>query len=158
MPGTCFVSGLWAHNWNWVLFALILILITQFDHKFLHIMTAQLGQFIYDWPLVFSHNMDISMVSCQKGPTCHAYAWQIGPFWQDTLDIFKRFLEYELISYLLNGSRWMQCRTGCSPILLSVKSLNSSAAIELAVIPVCLDAWLETGEMRAGDRQWGSRS
>ena len=30
----------------------------------------------------------ISMVSCQKGPTRHAYAWQIGPFWQDTLDIF----------------------------------------------------------------------
>ena len=29
------------------------------------------------------------MVSCQKGPTCHAYAWQIGPFWQDTLD--KRY-------------------------------------------------------------------
>ena len=27
------------------------------------------------------------MVSCQKGPTRHAYAWQIGPFWQDTLDI-----------------------------------------------------------------------
>ena len=29
----------------------------------------------------------ISMVSCQKGPTRHAYAWQIGPFWQDTPDI-----------------------------------------------------------------------
>ena len=29
----------------------------------------------------------ISMVSCQKGPTRHAYAWQIGPFWQDTFDI-----------------------------------------------------------------------
>ena len=29
-----------------------------------------------------------SMVSCQKGPTCHAYTWQIGPFWQDTLDMF----------------------------------------------------------------------
>ena len=28
-----------------------------------------------------------SMVSCQKGPTRHAYAWQIGPFWQDTLEI-----------------------------------------------------------------------
>ena len=28
-----------------------------------------------------------SMVSCQKGPNCHAYAWQIGPFWQDTLKI-----------------------------------------------------------------------
>ena len=25
------------------------------------------------------------MVSCQKGPTRHAYAWQIRPFWQDTL-------------------------------------------------------------------------
>ena len=23
------------------------------------------------------------MVSCQKGPTRHTYAWQIGPFWQD---------------------------------------------------------------------------
>ena len=30
----------------------------------------------------------ISRVSCQKGPTRHAYAWQIGPFWQDTLDIW----------------------------------------------------------------------
>ena len=29
----------------------------------------------------------ILMVSCQKGPTRHAYAWQIGPFWQDTLDM-----------------------------------------------------------------------
>ena len=31
------------------------------------------------------------MVSCQKGPTRHAYAWQIGPFWQDTLDISFHF-------------------------------------------------------------------
>ena len=29
----------------------------------------------------------ILMVSCQKGPTRHAYAWQIGPFWQDTLNL-----------------------------------------------------------------------
>ena len=29
----------------------------------------------------------ISVVSCQKGSTLHAYAWQIGPFWQGTLDI-----------------------------------------------------------------------
>ena len=33
------------------------------------------------------HTIQISMVSCQKGPTRHAYAWQIGPFWQDTLDM-----------------------------------------------------------------------
>ena len=26
-----------------------------------------------------------SMVSCHKGPTRHAYAWQVGFFWQDTL-------------------------------------------------------------------------
>ena len=30
----------------------------------------------------------ISRVSCQKSPTRHAYAWQIGPFWQDTLDMW----------------------------------------------------------------------
>ena len=32
----------------------------------------------------------ISKVSCQKGPTRHACAWQIGPIWQDTLDICYR--------------------------------------------------------------------
>ena len=43
----------------------------------------------------------ISRVSSQKGPTCHAYAWQVGPFWQDTLDISWRFLQYILSAYLL---------------------------------------------------------
>ena len=33
------------------------------------------------------YQLHISMVSCQKGPTRHAYTWQIGPFWQDTLDM-----------------------------------------------------------------------
>ena len=33
----------------------------------------------------------ISRVSCQKGPTRHAYAWQIGPFWQDILDLLLEF-------------------------------------------------------------------
>ena len=27
------------------------------------------------------------MVSCQNGPTRYAYAWQIGPFRQDTLHL-----------------------------------------------------------------------
>ena len=26
-----------------------------------------------------------------KGPTRHAYAWQIGPFWQDILDVWYVF-------------------------------------------------------------------
>ena len=32
----------------------------------------------------YSH---LSRVSCQKGPICHASAWWVGPFWQDTLVI-----------------------------------------------------------------------
>ena len=32
------------------------------------------------------------MVSCQKGPTRHAYAWQIGLFWQDTPDKQNRYM------------------------------------------------------------------
>ena len=32
-------------------------------------------------------DLHISIVSCLKGPTRHAYSWQIGPFWQDTLDL-----------------------------------------------------------------------
>ena len=31
----------------------------------------------------------MTMVSCQKGPTHHDYAWQIWPFWQDTLELRK---------------------------------------------------------------------
>ena len=29
-----------------------------------------------------------SRVSCQKGPTRHAYAWRVGPFWRDTLELW----------------------------------------------------------------------
>ena len=36
---------------------------------------------------VWNIKRTISMVSCQKGPTRHAYAWQIGPFWHDILDM-----------------------------------------------------------------------
>ena len=35
---------------------------------------------------------DISRVSCQKGPICHA--WRVGPFWQDTIDISAVILQY----------------------------------------------------------------
>ena len=41
------------------------------------------------------------MVSCQKGPTRHAYAWQIGPFWQDTLDVGLEYLSVNV--YLHTG-------------------------------------------------------
>ena len=47
----------------------------------------------------------ISRVSCQKGPTRHAYAWQIGPFWQNTFDMVlckmcDCWLRLELVAYL----------------------------------------------------------
>ena len=45
----------------------------------------------------------ISMVFCQKGPTHHAYAWQIGPFWQDTLDLWKRS-QYSPISSVYSNT------------------------------------------------------
>ena len=47
--------------------------------------------------IIVMHNM---MVSCQKGPTGHAYAWQIGPFWQDTLDIRSMSLVKTLFNFL----------------------------------------------------------
>ena len=41
----------------------------------------------YETCLIKPKNSHTLMVSCRKGPTCHACAWQLGPFWQDTLDI-----------------------------------------------------------------------
>ena len=43
----------------------------------------------------------ISMVSCQKGPTRHAYAWQMGPFWHDTLDMWITLYIYMLVELKL---------------------------------------------------------
>ena len=41
------------------------------------------------WPTMADN---ILRVSCQKGPICHALAWQIGPFWQHTIDLQMCFL------------------------------------------------------------------
>ena len=38
----------------------------------------------------------ISRVSCQKGPICLAWAWRVGPFWQDTVDMIKSMLSFKL--------------------------------------------------------------
>ena len=47
----------------------------------------QLAFLLYVFMNMHGHIEYVSRVSCQKGPTHHAYAWQIGPFWQDTLDL-----------------------------------------------------------------------
>ena len=38
------------------------------------------------WPQWQWSDVEMSRVSCQKGPICQA--WWIGPFWQDTLDVW----------------------------------------------------------------------
>ena len=49
------------------------------------------------WRIFKMHHVKLwSMVSCQKGPTCNAYAWQIGPFWQDTLVISLQLISASL--------------------------------------------------------------
>ena len=45
----------------------------------------------------FNSILKRSMVACQKGPTRHAYAWPIGPFWQDTLEIRIRLYKHSLL-------------------------------------------------------------
>ena len=51
------------------------------------------------------HVRDITMVTCQKDPT---YAWQIGPFWQDTLDKDDEYPRHVWESTVKN------CECGCA--------------------------------------------
>ena len=53
----------------------------------------------------FLNPKSILMVSWQKGPNCHAYAWQIGPFWQDTLDM--RLNKKSFIMRSKSQRQWM---------------------------------------------------
>ena len=43
----------------------------------------------------------MSRVFCKKGPTRHVYAWQIGPFWQDTLDVKFTWDLFPTCDYIL---------------------------------------------------------
>ena len=54
----------------------------------------------------------ISMVSCKKGPTRHAYAWLIGPFWQDTIDVDYNFLATILVYWLVHIG-YLHCGRSC---------------------------------------------
>ena len=49
------------------------------------------------------------MVSCQKGPNRQANAWQIGLFWQDTLNTVKPGYKDHLMGYFSafwSSPRW----------------------------------------------------
>ena len=57
------------------------------------------------WPRVYCvMSSVISIVSCQKGPTRDDYAWQIGPFWPDTLDICQAMS----ILHKIYAAMWIQ--------------------------------------------------
>ena len=63
----------------------------------------------------------ISMVSCQKGPTRHAYAWQIGPFWQATLDMWMTCYHSNYITASLCSfqTTWESTRNKPQNLLIS---------------------------------------
>ena len=68
-------------------------------------------------PMMVRLQMHISRVSCQKGPTRHAYAWQIGPFWQDTLDMWCITLRHQdpgICLHVINTSSCSLVPAGCS--------------------------------------------
>ena len=64
------------------------------------------------------------MVSYQKGPTRHAYAWQIGPFWQDTLDITTPYCTVHpiitLIFPLMVGLQFHLDQRSFAPLITSL--------------------------------------
>ena len=51
------------------------------------------------------HRLGFKLTTCipyvegilPKGPTRHAYAWQIGPFWQDTLDVMYEVFDVNIL-------------------------------------------------------------
>ena len=53
-----------------------------------HVMTASWRQCHRMYFLIEYTYTHISRVSCQKGPICHALACLVGPFWQDTIDMW----------------------------------------------------------------------
>ena len=50
-----------------------------------------------------------SMVSCRKGPTRHAYTWQIGPFWQNTLEVWSVFVSILETKYVSKRFECILC-------------------------------------------------
>ena len=75
-------------------------------------------------------NNNISRVSCQKGPTRHAYAWQIGPFWQDTFDMCNKrddqawvemtYYNWAAVEYIIGGQRGTHVNYAYKDVLIFI--------------------------------------
>ena len=86
------------------------------------------------------HIKSKSAVSYQKGPTRHAYAWQIGPFWQDILEIWcsKREPFHVILLFYVT---WCRLTTGIvasqcpprDPVLVTPHFTYSISACLIAV-------------------------
>ena len=72
----------------------------------------------------------ISIVSCQKGPNRHAYAWPKEPFWQDTLDI-RPGSKILTLGHLSTNSCWRQLWLHLALLL----SLNGHTMGNWPIIP-----------------------
>ena len=73
-----------------------------------------------------------SRVSCQKGPTRHAYAWQIGPFWQDTLELCITDVSIVVYAIMYHVTEPLKYKTGhtchhCD----SVQMLNKTCSLHV---------------------------
>ena len=105
----------------------------------------------------------ISSVSCQKGPTRHAHAWQIGPFWQDTLDMwlllqFKpKEKELQSVSSLhmmtsSNGNIFRVTGAGNSPVPVNSPHKGQwRGALMFSLICVWINGWVNNrgaGDLR----------
>ena len=90
----------------------------------------------------------ILTVSCQKGPTRHAYAWQIGPFWQDALDIPSTFqvqLTLKLLKYWV--SNWFLLFNTCIWLLTHWCRVTHTCVGNLTIIGS--DNVLSSGQRQA---------
>ena len=90
--------------------------------------------------------LDISRVSCQKGPICHAWAWRVGPFRQDTIDIkvVIRWLPFRRWHFQLHFLQWK--------IWYSIKILLKCIAkglIDNKSSLVQVMAWCQTDDLTA---------
>ena len=99
------------------------------------------------WALWPSH-LHRLRVSCQKGPTRHAYAWQIGPFWQDILEHILHS-DGELTFNQFSHQHWVSInnlwRLWCQKQVSSVGINNYTAYFIARCNCLCLSYILASG-------------
>ena len=81
----------------------------------------------------------ISRVSCQKGPISHAWACRVGPFWQDTLDmwaVLKMDVYFSVSGKEAKTNRFSVEFPFDDPLLLSISDSNFELGFRLHSIKI----------------------